>query len=109
MSPTLRALASLTALLLLHCSGEEQRPKELLPFPIDNSKSCSQVRGGSAQKGRVIVDGEIARCFPDGLACAVDDVSAFDGVCDGEKAVEARCEQGFWALTCTDRGDSGTP
>jgi hypothetical protein len=103
------AALTLSTVGVLACSVEERRPDGLQPFPVDDSKTCSQVRSGSAQKGRVLVAGEIARCFPDGLSCALDDVSAFDGVCDAQMAVEARCEQGFWILTCTDRPEAGSP
>ncbi len=101
--------ALLLAALAWGCSGDEERPPELVGTGVDNPKTCSQIRTGTPQKGRVVLSGEVARCEPDGLACALNDVSSFGGVCDPQKAVEASCEQAFWILTCVERPDAGAP
>ncbi len=101
--------AVLVAALAWGCSGDEERPPELVTTGVENPKTCSQIRGGAPEKGRVLLSGEVARCEPDGLACALDDVSAFDGVCEPEKAAEGSCEQAFWILTCEERPEAGAP
>ena len=76
---------------------------------LKTPRPAARSGGGTPEKGRVLLAGEVARCEPDGLACALDDVANFDAVCDAQKAVEASCEQAFWILTCVERPDAGAP
>lgn len=98
------------ALFLCACGSDEfDVPKPYSGSLPKNPRSCADVRDqGEATASEVSIDGITAECVGEGVACSVDGLPGFSGVCFSG-VPNAVCEKQRWTLKCDLDGGSTTP
>ena len=95
------------AVLAVQCSSEEDRPPPYARPPLENPRSCLDLRASARLSGSELrIDGKRVNCAAEGLECSLSGSSEVAGRCDGGGA-SAFCEDAIWRFRCDTPGDPG--